>query len=83
MAILAPLITPRAPSRKVLHRKRFFGRRYLIVTDSQSSVRSLEKGSLAHTGDTDDRIWALLLRLAEIGAIPLNEAVNEAAKKRR
>ena len=62
------------------------------MTDSQSVIRALQSGPLAQTSDTEDRIWALLLQLANLGVhvtfqfvyahcgIDRNEAVDAAAK---
>ena len=64
-----------------------------MVTDSQSVIRALQKGPLAQTSDTEDRIWVLLIRLANLGVevlfqfvyahcgITLNEMADAAAKE--
>ena len=82
------LATPRRPPRVKTYR----GRHYLFATDSQSAIRALEKGPLAQTGDTEDRIWALLMQITKMGihvhfqfvfshcGVPLNEIADREAK---
>ena len=91
LTIEAALIDILRPLSLAQHRKRFFGRRYLVVTDSQSVIRALQTGPLSQTGDTENRIWVLLMRLANLGAwvtlqfvyshcgVTRNEAVDVAA----
>ena len=92
LTIEAALIDILRPLSLAQHRKRFFGRRYLVVTDSQSVIRALQTGPLSQTGDTENRIWVLLMRLADLGVwvtlqfvyshcgVTRNEAVDVAAK---
>ena len=83
---------PAPAPRKTPRIRTYRGRHYLIATDSQSSIRALEKGPLAQTGDTEDRIWALLIQLTKMGihvhfqfvyshcGVPLNEIADQEAK---
>jgi len=88
--ILRPLTDPIDGMHRT-HPKRYRGRHYLIATDSQSIIMALMKGPLAQTEPTEDRLWKLLLRIADLGAevtfqfvyshcgVPLNELADKEA----